>query len=442
VRSKITIWLIALLLAVAVLGAGRAFAQTPVVPSTTVAGQPDDQAKLDPNDGEDKPKTEKPGAEAPKAEAPKAEAPKAEAPKAEAPKADKPKAEAPKAEAPKADKPKAEAPKADKPKAEAPKADKPKADKPKAEAPKAEAPKADKPKAEAPKAEAPKADKPKAEAPNADKPGKPPGDKPNPEKFKPAEPKPTTASPNPAQPKRALGGATSARPKEPGPEPPVDAAKPVSPRPKAAPFVAASPGRHVTNPAAERNRTAARHAASATSREWSGTSSARSGGDSVDATPVASGPAAVAPTRAPHLASAGVAAGAAASLDRQEPRGLILGRPPRDNVLTLLLAILLYAAGIAYVIRREIRRALGLETRRAPPAQRWARPPTAARGRKRVGGQFRKRLLRTRSSRPRARRSAPRGAPPPFENKHSRAVTFAFQATERSPASMSRTDNG
>jgi hypothetical protein len=369
VRSKITIWLIALLLAVAVLGAGRAFAQTPVVPSTTVAGQPDDQAKLDPNDGEDKPKTEKPGAEAPKAEAPKAEAPKAEAPKAEAPKAEAPKAEAPKAEAPKA-----EAPKADKPKAEAPKADKPKAEAPKAEAP---------------KAEAPKAEAPKAEAPKADKPGKPPGDKPNPEKFKPAEPKPTTASPNPAQPQRALGGATSARPKEPGPEPPVDAAKPVSPRPKAAPFVAASPGRHVTNPAAERNRTAARHAASATSREWSGTSSARSGGDSVDATPVASGPAAVAPTRAPHLASAGVAAGAAASLDRREPRGLILGGPPRDNVLTLLLAILLYAAGIAYVIRREIRRALGLETRRAPPAQRWARPPTAARGRKRVGRQFR-----------------------------------------------------
>src|SRR5215211_5335208 len=191
VSSKSTIGVVALMLAVAVLGAGTAFAQTPVVPATTVAGQPDDQTKLDPKDGEDQPK-----AQTPEAEAPKAQTPEAEAPKAEAPKADKPKAEKPNAEAPKPEKP---------------------------------------------KTEAPKAEKPAPEAPKADKPGKPRGDKPNPGKSKPAEPKPTTESPNPAQPKRPLAGAKSAQPNEPGLEPQVDVAKPVSPRPKAAPFVAASP---------------------------------------------------------------------------------------------------------------------------------------------------------------------------------------------------------
>src|SRR5215211_277214 len=95
VSSKSTIGVVALMLAVAVLGAGTAFAQTPVVPATTVAGQPDDQTKLDPKDGEDQPK----------AQTPEAEAPKAQTPEAEAPKADKPKAEKPNAEAPKADKP-------------------------------------------------------------------------------------------------------------------------------------------------------------------------------------------------------------------------------------------------------------------------------------------------------------------------------------------------
>src|SRR5215218_2777855 len=395
VSSKSTIGVVALMLAVAVLGAGTAFAQTPVVPATTVAGQPDDQTKLDPKDGEDQPK----------AQTPEAEAPKAQTPEAEAPKADKPKAEKPNAEAPKPEKPKTEAPKAEKPNAKAPKPEKP-------------------------KTEAPKAEKPDPEAPKADKPGKPRGDKPNPGKSKPAEPKPTTESPNPAQPKRALAGAKSAQPNEPGLEPQVDVAKPVSPRPKAAPFVAASP---VTtrSRAAERNRTAARRPASAASREWSGTNSARSGGDSADATPVASGPAAVAPIRAPHLASARDVAGAAASLDRQQPRGL-LGGPPRYNLLIPLLLAILYAAGVAYLIRREVRRGLGLGTRRPAPTHRGARPRPAANGRERVDRQFRRCLLRTRSSRPRARRSAPARLLLPVESKQRSCVTVALRATEHS----------
>jgi chemotaxis protein histidine kinase CheA len=399
VSSKSTIGVVALMVAVAVLGAGTAFAQTPVVPATTVAGQPDDQTKLDPKDGEDKPK----------AQTPEAEAPKAQTPEAEAPKADKPKAEKPSAEAPKPEKPKTEAPKAEKPNAKAPKPEKP-------------------------KTEAPKAEKPDAEAPKADKPGKPRGDKPNPEKSKPAEPKPTTESPNPAQPKRALPGAKSAQPNEPGLEPQVDVAKPVSPTRKAARFVAASPVRHVTTTrsrAAERNRTAARRPASAASRESSGTGSARNGGDSADATPVASGPAAVAPIRAPHLASARDAAGAGASLDRQQPRGL-LGGPPRYNLLIPLLLAILYAAGVIYLIRREVRRGLGLGSRRPAPTHRDAPPWPAANGREHVDRQFRRRLLRTRSSRPRARRPAPARLLVPVESKQRSCVTVALRATEHS----------
>jgi hypothetical protein len=356
-RLNSTVGVVALMLAIAVLGAGTAFAQTPAVPAATVAGQPDDQSKLDPSDGEDKAKAQKPAAEAPQAAKPNAEAPNSDKPNAETPKA-----ETPEAEVPRADKPNAEAPEADKPKAE-------------------------KPNAEAPEADKPKADKPNAEAPKADKPGKPRGDKPNPEKSKPADPMPTTASPKPAQPEQAPAGATTAQPNEPGPEPQVDAAKPASPRPKAAPFDAASPVRHVSTtrrPAAERNGAAARRAARAAGREWSGTSSAGSGGDSADAFPVASGPAAVGPGRAPQLASARVAAGAPASLGHQPPRRLILGGPPRDNVLTPLLLAILYAAGVAYVMRREVRRALGFETRRPAPARRGARPRTTARGRERV----------------------------------------------------------
>jgi hypothetical protein len=415
------------MLAVAVLGAGPAFAQTPVVPATTVAGQPDDPSKLDPNHGEDKPKAEKPDAAAPKAAKPEAEAPKAEAPKAA-----KPEVEAPKAEAPKA------------------------------EPPKAEAPKAEAPKAEKPKTEAPKAEKPNAEAPKADKPVEPRGDKPDPEKSTPAAPKPTTESPSPPQPKPNLAGPTSAQPNEPGREPQVDRAKPVSPEPKAAPFVAAPPVRHITttrSPAAERIRTAARGPASDAGGELSGTSSARSGGDSADATPVASGPAAVAPRRARLPGSARVATGAAASLDRQQPRGLILGGPPRDNVVTPLLLAILYAAGVACLIRREVRRRVALGTRRPAFTHVGARPWPAANGRERVDRLFRRGLLRTGSSRPWVWRSAPARLVLPVENNQQsrrdsrlpsdwafpaqseRAATpIAFQRREKRAAAAARAD--
>jgi hypothetical protein len=365
VRSKSTVGVAALLLAVAVLGAGTAFAQTPGVPATTIAGQPDDQSGLDPHDGEDKPKAEKPKADAPNPETPKTEAPEGKQPDAEAPKAGKPEAEAPKPETPKTG-----------------------------------PPKADKPDAKAPKPETPTTEPPKA-------------DKPNPEKSEPAAPKPTTESPTPAQPGRAPDGATSAQPNEPRLKPQrlkpqVDVANPVSPRPKPPSFVAASPVRHVStarSSAGEPNRTAVRGPASAASREWR-TISAGGRGDSADATPVASGPAAVAPRRATHLASARQAAGAAASLDRQQPRTRLLGGPPRDNALIPLLLAILYGAGVAYVIRREARRALGLGTRRPAPPRRGARPSPAANGGGRVDPQLRRRPLRTPPSRPGPPRSA------------------------------------
>ena len=358
------------------------FAQTPVVPVTTVAGQPHNQSKLDLNDGEDKPKADKPNAEPPKA-----------------------------------DKPNAEPPKADKPNAELPKADKPNAEKPKADRPNAE--------------------KPDAEAPKADKPGTPRGDKPNPEKFEPAEPKPTTESPNPAQPKRALPGATRAQPNEPGSEPQVDVAKPVSPRPKAAPFVAASPVRHVItaqSPAAERNRTAARRSASAASREW-GTSSARSpGGDSADATPVASGPAAVAPRRAPHLASARVAAGGAAPLDRRQPRGLILGGPPRSKRCD--------AAATRHPVRGRRRpRDQTRGSARARPRDPAPAPCATAgldHGLRRVGSEDAC-PDEIQSSAGAADRLPRR--PPPFENKQQSRRHSRLPSDRALPASVSRTDN-
>jgi hypothetical protein len=108
-RARSMVGLLAFVLAVAVISAGTAVAQTPVVPATT--GPP--------------PKAEKPKAAKPKAEEPKAEKPKPEEPKPEEPKAEEPKAEEPKAEEPKAEEPKAEKPKAEEPKAEEPTAEKP-----------------------------------------------------------------------------------------------------------------------------------------------------------------------------------------------------------------------------------------------------------------------------------------------------------------------------
>jgi hypothetical protein len=113
-RARSMVGLLAFVLAVALIGAGTAVAQTPVVPATTSA--PPEAEKPKP----EKPTPEKPKVEEPKVEEPKVEEPKAEEPKAEEPKAEEPKAEEPKAEEPKADKPKPEKPTVQEPKAEEP----------------------------------------------------------------------------------------------------------------------------------------------------------------------------------------------------------------------------------------------------------------------------------------------------------------------------------
>jgi hypothetical protein len=113
-RARSMVGLLAFVLAVALIGAGTAVAQTPVVPATTSA--PPEAEKPKP----EKPKVEEPKVEEPKVEEPKAEEPKPEEPKAEEPKAEEPKAEEPKVEEPKADKPKPEKPTVQEPKAEEP----------------------------------------------------------------------------------------------------------------------------------------------------------------------------------------------------------------------------------------------------------------------------------------------------------------------------------
>jgi hypothetical protein len=305
-RTRSMVGVLALVSAVAVIGAGTAFAQTPVVPATTVALS-----------SADKPTAEKPTAEKPKAEQPKAEQPKAEQPKAEKPTAEKPTAEKPAAEKPTAEQPTAEKPKAEQPKAEKPKAEKPKADKP-------------------------KADKPKAEQPTAE------------------QPTVTPKGPKPAQPKPAQANAPSAQPNEPAPEPHVEVTTTVPPRPKIAASLAA-PG------------------ASAASPEPLGTDSASSGGDYADAIPVASGSAAVVPRREPRVANDHVTAAAAVPVDRQQSRLLTLDSPPGYNVLlllpTLLLAIV-FAVGLGYHIRRELRGSpSNAALRRQPPARALRRRP-------------------------------------------------------------------
>jgi hypothetical protein len=264
-RTRSIAGVLALLLAVAVIGAGTAFAQTPVVPETTDAP----------------------------------------------PAVEKPKAEKPTAEEPTAEKPKAEKPTAEKPTAKKPTAEKPKAEKPTAEEPTAEEPTAEKPKAEKPTAEKPTAEKPTA----------------------------TPKRPTLAQPKPAQANAPSAQPNEPAPEPRGEVTTTLSPSPTTAPSLAAS-------------------RASAASPEPSGTGSASSGGDSADAIPVANGPVNAAPRREPRLATDDVTEAAAVRVDRQQARLLPIESPPGYNVplllLTLLLAIV-FAVGLAYHIRRELR---------------------------------------------------------------------------------------
>ena len=311
-RSRGVGGVVAVMLAVSI-GAGSAYAQAPVVPPTTGAEQQGDQPNGEPQGGEDKPK-----AEAPKAEAPKAEAPKAEAPKAEAPKLEKP--------------------------------GKPKEDKAKAEKPKPASPKSQ---PETPKQAQPKPAKAQPDTPKQVKP-------------KPAKTK-ATPEPKSAQPKSVQAVAPSAQPSEPGPEPRVAAAKSVSRSPKAASRVAAPRTTHAATKgraAPKKSPKAASRPAAAAGPAWSGTESAGSGRDRTGAPFGNTHPVAATAILAPRVASDGVAA-AGASLDRQQPRVLILDVRKSDNA-TLLLAFAL-TAGVAFLLGRQSRR----------------RPATASRGSRR-----------------------------------------------------------
>jgi hypothetical protein len=235
-------------------------------------------------------------------------------------------------------------------------------DKPKAEAPKAEAPKAEAPKAEAPKADAPKLEKPgkpKEDKTKAEKP-KPASPNPQPETPKQAQPKPakTKATPEPkaGQPQRVQDAAPNAQPIEPGPEPRVAAAKSVSRSPKTASRVAAPRMTHAATKgraAPEKSSKAASRPAAAAGPARSGTESAGSGRHLTGAPSGNSHPVAATTILAPRVASDGVAA-ASASLDRQQPRVLILDVRKSGNA-TLLLAFAL-TAGVAFLLGRQARR--------------------------------------------------------------------------------------
>ena len=311
--SRGVVWVVAVMLAVTI-GAGTAFAQAPVVPATTVTAHADDQPKVDANDGEEKPPVDKPNVEVPDVEAPKVEKSDVEAPKLE---------ESSKATHDKAN----------------PEKPKPAPPKPKPAPPKP------KPQPETPKQAQPK----------------------------PANPKPIS-QPKPAQPKSAQAGAPSAQPNEPGPEPQVDAAKSVSPRPKAAPRVPASrirPGTTRRGPATKDSQKAARRSAGAPSPERSATEPGRTGRDSADATTATDHPLAATPILAPRLASDGAVA-ASSSLDRQQPRVLILDARQSGYNATLLLAIVL-TAGVAFLFGRGVRPRPAVESqrlRRVPPSTR------------------------------------------------------------------------
>jgi hypothetical protein len=309
-RSRGVVWVVAVMLAVSI-GAGSAYAQAPVVPPTTGAEPQGDQSNGGPQGGEDKPK-----AEAPKAEAPKAEAPKAEAPKAEAPKLEKP--------------------------------GKPKEDKAKAETAKPASPK---PQPETPKQAQPKAAKAQPDTPKQVKP-------------KPAKPK-ATPEPKAAQPKSVQAVAPSAQPAEPGPEPRVAAAKSVSRSPKAASRVAAPRITHAVTKgraAPKKSPKAASRPAAAAGPARSGTESAGSGRYRTGAPSGNSHAVAATAILAPRVASDGVAA-ASASLDRQQPRVLMLDVRQSGNA-TLLLAFAL-TAGVAFLLGRQARRRPATVSRRS-----------------------------------------------------------------------------
>jgi hypothetical protein len=237
-------------------------------------------------------------------------------------------------------------------------------DKPKAEAPKAEAPKAEAPKAEAPKAEAPKLEKPGKPKEAKAETAKPASPKPQPETPKQAQPK-ATPEPKAAQPKSVQAVAPSAQPAEPGPEPRVAAAKSVSRSPKAASRVAAPRITHAVTKgraAPKKSPKAASRPAAAAGPARSGTESAGSGRYRTGAPSGNSHAVAATAILAPRVASDGVAA-ASASLDRQQPRVLMLDVRQSGNA-TLLLAFAL-TAGVAFLLGRQARRRPATVSRRS-----------------------------------------------------------------------------
>jgi hypothetical protein len=104
------------------------------------------------------------------------------------------------------------------------------------------------------------------------------------------------------------------------------------------------------------NDKTARRRAGASRPEPSGTQPTASRSELAAATSATSDPPAVTPSLAPVLASEGTAA-ADASLDRQQPRVLILEARQSGYNAAMLLAIVL-AAALAFMVGREFRRAV------------------------------------------------------------------------------------
>jgi hypothetical protein len=130
----------------------------------------------------------------------------------------------------------------------------------------------------------------------------------------------------------------------------------VSRRPEAASRVAAPRVTHAATKgraAPKKSPKAASRPAAAAGPALSGTESAGSGRDRTGAPSGDSHPVAATAILAPRVASDGVAA-ASASLDRQQPRVLILDVRQSGNA-TLLLAFAL-TAGVAFLLGRQARR--------------------------------------------------------------------------------------
>jgi hypothetical protein len=324
VKTRSTVGVVVLLLALAVTGVGTAVARTPA----WATHKP--------------PKPEQPSAEQPGGQV-DGEQPDGEQPKAED--AGKP----PKAEDP-GKPPKAEDP-GKPPKAE--RAGKP----PKAEHP-GKPPKAEHP-GKPPKAE--RAGKPpKAEHPEAEKPGKRWNHEPKREKYKATPPKPETPKPGKRerdQPERAHPGAQSAQPNAAAPERQAERERTHSPRPRAgAPTVVAG-GRKgsASGGGAARQRSIA---AGAASPETPASTHVRSARDHAVATRAPRRPAGATSTHARRPAPEGVAPAAATPPDRQQ-RPLQTLDAGRTGYSVALLPAIVFAAAVclvftSLVLRRRV----------------------------------------------------------------------------------------